>query len=166
MKTLKKTLDDYRGGATGALVDEYERAAFELKAIVQGVGEDDYSRIADAETENEDCRSIQTIMSHVVRSGYGYSNYIRGLLSMKTLTVENKQIGFHEITGKIDQMLAATIEIYEEKRAMLSDDVMDNLTVVTRWGVTYNIEQILEHAIVHILRHRRQIDKFLMKFNR
>ena len=27
-------------------------------------------------------------------------------------------------------------------------------------GQVYNIEQIAEHAIVHILRHRRQIEKF------
>ena len=28
------------------------------------------------------------------------------------------------------------------------------------WGVVYDVEQLMEHAIVHILRHRRQIEKF------
>ena len=27
-------------------------------------------------------------------------------------------------------------------------------------GQSYDAEQLLEHAIVHILRHRRQIEKF------
>ena len=30
----------------------------------------------------------------------------------------------------------------------------------TKWGVTYDFEQLMEHAIVHILRHRRQISIF------
>ncbi|MCA1625708.1 MAG: hypothetical protein LC768_07445 [Acidobacteria bacterium] len=32
---LKKTLDDYRKGAIGSLMDEYERVAFELKFVLQ-----------------------------------------------------------------------------------------------------------------------------------
>lgn len=35
----------------------------------------------------------------------------------------------------------------------------------TKWGQQYDVEQMLEHAIVHILRHRRQIKNALIKFN-
>jgi len=31
----------------------------------------------------------------------------------------------------------------------------------SRWGAVYDLEQLLEHAIVHVLRHRRQIERFL-----
>jgi len=31
----------------------------------------------------------------------------------------------------------------------------------TSWGENYDFEQLLEHAIVHILRHRRQIERLL-----
>ena len=34
----------------------------------------------------------------------------------------------------------------------------------TKWGL-YDIEMMFEHAIVHILRHRRQIEKFLLSDN-
>ena len=33
-----KKLEDYRKGAIGALMDEYERAALELKLLVECVG--------------------------------------------------------------------------------------------------------------------------------
>lgn len=36
----------------------------------------------------------------------------------------------------------------------------NNKKLITSWGQLYDIEQITEHAIVHILRHRRQIEKF------
>lgn len=35
----------------------------------------------------------------------------------------------------------------------------------TKWGQQYDVEQMLEHAIVHILRHRRQIKNALIQFN-
>ncbi|AIJ37733.1 hypothetical protein [Flavobacterium psychrophilum] len=38
-------------------------------------------------------------------------------------------------------------------------DISKKMTV--NWGEQYDIEQLLEHAIVHILRHRRQIENFI-----
>jgi len=35
--------------------------------------------------------------------------------------------------------------------------------MIVRWGPQYDLEQLLEHAVVHILRHRRQIEKFAAK---
>lgn len=60
-------------------------------------------------------------------------------------------------------MITYTAEIFEGERR-LTDDEMQNVYFKTRWCVNYNIDQLLEHAIVHILRHRRQIEKFTLKF--
>ena len=157
-----KTLEDYRRGAIGALMDEYERAAFELKSVLRGVGESDYTRVADARTENENCRSVQTIASHVVRAGYGYANYLREQFSMNVVPFEDKLIALGEIEGEIDKMLAYTIETLDGRWEMAREE-MTNAVIKARWGVTYDIEQLLEHAIIHVLRHRRQIEKFTLQ---
>ena len=158
---MKNSLEDYRKGAIGSLMDEYEKAVFELKTILQNVGADDYGRIVEGESEH--CCSIEVIMNHVVRAGYGYSKYIRDALSMDALPVEDRQIPQAEIGDEIDKMLAYTAEIFEGER-QITDEEMENVYFKTRWEVTYNIDQLFEHAIVHILRHRRQIQKFLLKF--
>ncbi|MEP6900963.1 MAG: DinB family protein [Actinomycetota bacterium] len=158
---IKKALEDYRQGAVGSLMDEYERAAFELKSLIKNVGAEDYTRIVRGESAH--CHSIEVIMNHVVRAGYGYSKYIRDALSMNALPVEDKQIPHAEIGGEIDKMLAYTAEIFDGRRQM-TDEEMENVYFKTRWEVIYNIDQLFEHAIVHILRHRRQIEKFLLKF--
>ena len=158
---MKKSLENYRKGATGALMDEYERAAFELKSLIKNVGDEDYPRIVSGESAH--CCSIQVIMNHVVRASYGYSKYIRDALSINALPVEDKQIPHAEIGGEIDKMLAYTAEIFVG-REQTNDEELENVYFKTRWGVTYNIDQLFEHAIVHILRHRRQIEKFLLKF--
>ena len=41
----------------------------------------------------------------------------------------------------------------------------DNNKMHVSWGQSYDIEQLMEHAIVHILRHRRQIERFLLKIS-
>ncbi len=156
-----KKLEDYRKGAIGSLLDEYERASVELKTLVENVGAANYSRVVEGESEH--CRSIAVIMNHVVRAGYGYSKYIRDALAMDCLPVEDKRIPQTEIGGAIDKMLAYTAEIFESERK-ITDEEMETIFFKTRWCESYNIDQLLEHAIVHILRHRRQIEKFLLKF--
>ncbi len=158
---MKKSLQDYRKGATGSLLDEYEKALVELKYVLQNVSEADYSCVVEGESEH--CCSIQIIMNHVVRAGYGYSKYIRDALSMDTNPIEDKQIPLTEIGGELDKMFAYTAEIFEGERS-ITDDEIETIFFKTRWGVDYNIDQLFEHAIVHILRHRRQIQKFLLKF--
>lgn len=158
---MKKSLEDYRKGAIGALLDEYERAFFELKAIVENVGEDYYNCIADAETQDEDCRSMETIMNHVIRAGYGYAKYMRDALSMESSPVEARKIPHAKIGEEIKILLAHTAAIFEGER-QITDEEMNEIFFKTRWGVMFNIDQLFEHAIVHALKHRRQIEKFLI----
>jgi hypothetical protein len=43
----------------------------------------------------------------------------------------------------------------------MSDEEIVGTVIRSSWGVVYDLEQLLEHAIVHVLRHRRQIEKFI-----
>ena len=158
---MEKSLKEYRTGAIGSILDEYERALNELKSLIENVGETDYLRVI--EGENEHCHSIEVIMNHVVRAGYGYSKYIRDALLIAVLPIAEKRIPQTEIVGEIDKMFAYTCAIFEGEH-QISDEEMETIFFKTRWEVNYNIDQILEHAIVHVLRHRRQIQKFLLKF--
>lgn len=160
---MSKQLEDYRKGAVGAMMDEYERAALELKSIIENVSEENYVQIADAETTDEDCRSIQTIMNHVILCGYAYANDIRNKSSMPFENYKKRLISKAEIGGEIDAILVYTAETLDGKWEM-SDDEIVNFVTASGENFTENLEQLLEHAIVHILRHRRQVEKFLLKF--
>jgi uncharacterized damage-inducible protein DinB len=162
---LMKTLEDYRKGAVGALMDEYERAALELKSLVETVSEADYTRIADADTKDADCHSIQTIMNHVIHAGDGYANSIRNQFSMpfEPPGNERRQISQTEIGDEIDKVLTYTVETLEGRWEM-SYQEMEEIGIERKDNFSENLEQLLEHAVLHILRHRRQIEKFLLRF--
>ncbi len=149
----------YRAGGIGAVMDEYERAAVELKTLVEKVDGPEYGKIVDTETTDDDCRSVQTILSHVVNSGYGYADYIRDWYSIPKTSPGRRPIGRQEFAGAIDAMLAYTSDTLHGKWECSDEEIL-NVRIVVRWGPLYNLEQLLEHALVHVLRHRRQIEKF------
>ncbi len=156
----------YREGPMGALMDEYEKAAEELKNVLTNIALEEYTAIADKETKDPDCVSIQTIMNHVVRSGYGYANYIRKQFGDNLIERnEYYEVSSPQLANQaLDKMLLYTVETVDNKWNITEEEVMKHI-IITRWGQRYDIEQLLEHAIVHILRHRRQIERFLQKLN-
>lgn len=151
---------NYRKGAIGALMDEYERAAGELKNLVSKITSNDFEKIVDLKTKDDDCRSVQTIISHVINSGYGYANYIRDWFAIPKSSPERRLISKNDFSIELDKMLAYTAETLEGKWEYSDEEIM-KVKMIVRWGPQYDLEQLLEHAIVHILRHRRQIEKFI-----
>lgn len=140
------------------MMDEYERAAQELARVVEEISDADYEKIFDAQTANEDCRSVQAIMSHVVYAARCYIHTIREAFSLATEKPVKKQLSKQEALAQLGQVLAYTAESFEGKWDM-SDE--ETYTIMMNIDYPESLEQKMEHAIVHILRHRRQIEKFL-----
>ncbi|MBT8380012.1 MAG: DinB family protein [Ignavibacteria bacterium] len=151
---------DFRKGAIGALMDVYERASNELKKLIVQISKSDFDIIVDSNTEDEDCRSVQTILSHVIYSGYGYADYIRDWFQTSKNSPERRTYSQDEINNELDKMLTYTAETLDGKWELSTTELM-KIKIKSRYGPEYDIEQLLEHAIVHILRHHRQIEKFI-----
>jgi hypothetical protein len=152
-------IKSFRKGAVGAIMDEYERAGSELKKLITKISVSDFAKIVDPDTKDEDCRSVQTIVSHVTNSGFGYANYIRDWFSIPKNSPERKLLSKEEFLIRFNDMLAYTSETLDGKWEY-SDAEIQKVKMITRWGPQCDLEQLLEHAVVHILRHRRQIEKF------
>lgn len=141
-------------------MDEYERAASELRRLIEQIPEEDFKRVVDSQTKDDDCRSVQTIMSHVVRAVYGYADYIREQFSLESTRPQSYLLSRHESLEQLDAGLRYTIQTLEGRWEMSGEEITGTV-IKSRWGVVYDVEGLLEHAIVHILRHRRQIEKFI-----
>lgn len=152
----------YRQGAVGALLDEYERALVDLQLAIADISDDELIAIADNKTSDTSCKSVQTILSHVVNAGYGYAIFIRQLLGDKTVysTDDLLHLTTKDYHKDLNNFFAFTIETFKNIQDDQLEEFDDNKKIKTRWKQVYDIEQITEHAIVHILRHRRQIEKF------
>lgn len=148
-------------GAIGALLDEYEKALNELIFTISDLNQDELTCIIDSETKDEDCKSIQTILSHIVQSGYTYALEVRKWLGED---IEYKDVVKLE---SVEAYKLSLIEMFAFNEKLFSDypnlelcEYNSSMKIHVRWGQSYDIEQLFEHAIVHILRHRRQIEKY------
>jgi hypothetical protein len=63
--------------------------------------------------------------------------------------------------GRLLASLRAYVAATLEGRWEMPDEELAAVEIQAAWGPRYDVEQMLEHAIVHVLRHRRQIERFL-----
>lgn len=146
-------------GAVGALLDEYDKALEELDHLIATIPDGSIGIIVDKETEDPDSKSIQTILTHVVRAGHWYNIEIKRALGEEA---DNPETIVHD---SIEAYQSGLLEMFESTEKTFSDHPKADIEAERqfRWKHIYNIDMLLEHAIVHILRHRRQIERFLIK---
>jgi uncharacterized damage-inducible protein DinB len=149
--------------AVHALLAEYKKAINELQHVIQDISETSLEFVIDNETQNPDCKSIQTVLTHVISSGYSYCIYIQNSKNINSKRPEKmNRTSILEYAKDLDDVLEFTNNTF----ANLSDsdlEEQDNTKkIMTSWEQIYDIEQLMEHAIVHVLRHRRQIETFKM----
>ncbi len=151
-------------GAIGALLDEYERSIHELKSLLMTISDTDLATIVDNETNDEDCRSIQSIMAHVIRAGYVYVIVVRKHLGENLAYPERIHLGSGAaFCAALDEMFRYNVQLFSDYPNLEIEEYDNTKKIVVSWGQSYDVEQLFEHAIVHILRHRRQIERFLLK---
>ena len=151
-------------GAIGALLDEYEKSVNELKDTIVNLTSSELARVIDKETKDADCRSIQTILSHIIGAGYNYVVEIRKSLGEDIDHVTKITLGStKEYILALDKMFAYNEKLFQDYPKIQLEEFNSEKKFKVRWGQTYDVEQLYEHAIVHILRHRRQIERFKLK---
>ena len=157
---MKKNDLNFKNRMLLALIDEYRKSTIELKLILSNLDQDLFEQITGTKTSDKDCKSIQTITFHIVQSGYTYANYINSLSKRKWLEyndkIETPEKGIEEVNNMLDYTENSFEDIWKKP-----NNEIEKFKFKTRWNVTYNFEQLMEHAIVHILRHRRQIENII-----
>lgn len=160
--SLKGFIVNELTGTIRALLDEYRKAINELIAVIKPLTRDEIVIVRDSKTANENCRSVQTILTHVVYAGYGYTNFIENNLGHKKER-RPKQLfeTADEYSLELNGMFDYCENFFIEHPNIKLEEYDPSKKILTHWGQAYDIDQIMEHAIVHVLKHRRQIQRFV-----
>lgn len=144
------------------LLAEYRRVLDEMKACVADLKPVELARVADPATSNKDCVSIRSVLTHVVHCGENYNFLIRRHRGSDEKRRPPRRYfdTAAEYAAELDGLYTGTVETLGPltDRHMAAYD--PSRKIVTHWGQYYDVEQLLEHAIVHVMRHRRQIEGF------
>ena len=148
--------------AINALLDEYKKAITELKSLIVDIPEAQLSKVMDKQTIDEDCKSIQSILMHVIQAGYTYVIEVRRFLG-ENIEYKEKELLTNsiDICNALDAMFSYNEQLFLDYPEVKLEEFNSEKKINVRWGQQYDVEQLFEHAIVHILRHRRQISFFI-----
>ena len=142
-----------------SMLEEYQQAVMHFKFILSKLSLQEFTISRNPQPGKAHWESIQSVTIHVVKAGHTYANYWNTATNKEWIEYEspiNKPI---EGIYALDAMLEYTHQAYE--RIMnRSEEEVKQMRFETRWGATYDFEQLTEHAIVHVLVHRRQIEKY------
>ena len=156
----------FRLGACGALLDEYEQVIEALKAVIRVIPDQELLRVADPLTTDDNCSTLQAILAHVVHAGYGYATSIHNLEGPVWLRPAKAfQVQVSAYMDDLDGMFRYTEEVFRTIGDSDLEQIDDARKIISGWGQIYDIEQMMEHAIVHVMRHRRQIERLQQRRN-
>ena len=147
-------------GAIGALLAIYEEALVSLLETIDGISTSQLIEVIDHHTKDPDCKSVQSILTHLVQSGYTYAIEIKRWLG-KPVKYKNKVEleSIEEYKEALKMMFKFTKQLFQDHPKIELCECDPSKKIKVRWGQQYDIEQLLEHAVLHILRHKRQIEQ-------
>ena len=148
-------------GAFGALMDEYARAAADFCRVVEAFAPPEFA--AERPSKDPNTVSPRAVCLHAYGAARRYSDYIRkarGLPHDDRFLPDPAAIdGPGSVRGRIAEALRYTEGALEGLHGA-NEARLASLRFPVRWGPTYDPEMILEHGIVHLLRHRRQLERW------
>ena len=93
----------------------------------------------------------QTILSHVVIAGYDYAVYIRRSIGNNIgFPGEIMHTNIDAYLRHLDDMFAFTTDTFKNIEDSQLEQPDNGKKMMTSWQQSYDIEQLVEHAIVHI----------------
>jgi len=142
-------------------MDEYARASDEFCRVVEAF---DAARFVSERPSNEiTTRTPRAVCIHVCGAAHRYAHYIRKARGLDF--VERYELNPERLHAPHDvrALLAEGTLLMEETVAPLrgaTDGEIQAFSFNVRWGPRYDPEMILEHAVCHVLRHRRQLERW------
>ena len=109
-----------------------------------------------------DYESPERLAAHVQGAARSYMIWMAEMLGRPVTEIQRAQ-SWEEVWKDFDGFAAATLAAWEKHGALITDDELNNNAQAfkSRWGDPYGIEQMMEHAVVHPMRHRIQLERVL-----
>jgi len=141
----------YRGArALVTLHEEYLWSFVEMWRQANMLG------VALPETEDPDYRSMETLLLHVLTSARGYMVWMCEQLELPDPKIDPPP-AIEEIEEKIEGYIEHLLDRWRVPLVDIEEERFGRPEYVSNWGVRYCIDSMLEHAVMHPIRHLFQL---------
>ncbi len=112
------------------------------------------------ETDDPYYKSLDTLLYHVLRSARGYMIWMCDKLNLPDPMI-NETPPAEIITEKAVEQLEHLIKRWRLPLANVEPELFEDKVYKSNWGVDYCIDAMLEHAVIHPIRHEFQLKNLI-----
>lgn len=111
-------------------------------------------------TDDKDYESLETLLRHVLRSSGGYITWICDKLNLPDpLITKPPALNFIESAGS--EYINYLLDKWRTPLTKIEEEDFHSPSYRSNWGADYCIEGMLEHAVMHPLRHEFQLEQLI-----
>jgi len=111
---------------------------------------------------DESYASRETLVTHVVGAARNYLTWIGECVGRPVTDVDGERDPA-KVAPKARPFAEAILAAWRRHLAALADPELGPTLFKTRWGEFFSVETMLEHAVVHPMRHRIQLERALAR---
>jgi len=150
-------INEYRYRGAGVLIYLHEKQMRSFLLVWKQAKE---KNVQFPETTDQDYRSLETVLFHVFRASRGYIKWICEKLNLPDPEIDSPP-AVEVIEISADSYLNYLLEKWRDPLKELDEKVFYEKAYLARWGVEYCIDAMLEHAVMHPVRHEFQLSNLI-----
>jgi uncharacterized damage-inducible protein DinB len=149
---------NFRSRAVRSLVELHER---EMRSFLQVWSRFIASGLPMPEAHGDQSyENHDRLLGHVLMAARGYLTRIGEWVGRPVNDVDASQDPY-EIARRASEFADEVLSAYRRHLAEISNEEVEQQVHRTRWGELMSVDNLLEHAVVHPMRHRIQLERVL-----
>ena len=148
-------LPHYKSSGARALVELHE---VHLRAFVPVWHEAKLAGVKLPKTEDPDYQTLEHVLNHVCRAARGYMTWFCEVLELPEPNIHPAP-GVAELPSQVDDYVNHVLDGWRVPLADVPEERIGKGEYESRWGEMFTIDSMLEHAVMHPIRHGHQLRK-------
>ncbi len=149
----QSSLKPYRYNGARALVLLHEKY---LRACLETWREAKRLNITLPQTDDQDYQSLESLLRHILRAARGYMTWMCENLGLPDPGIDPAPESVR-VEAEAESYITHLLQKWRLPLADLPEDKFHAPAYTSRWGVAYCIDAMLEHAVMHPIRHEFQL---------
>ncbi len=147
-------MSQYVYGGVRALVELH---ATHLRSFVEAWKRASAAGLEMPSTDDEACATLEMLLRHVLGAARGYMVWTCGVLELDDPGIDKVPDELTDLDTYVDHLL----ERWDGPLTGLTQKQADRGVYPSSWGTEYCIDAMLEHAVMHPIRHERQLERLM-----
>lgn len=150
-------LDNYKYRGARALVILHERHLRELIATWKRAKQ---AGVSLPVTDDPAYHSLETVLYHTLRAARGYLQWICEKLELPNPEIREAPLP-ERVATEVDEYLNHLLERWRIPLAEIEEERFYTPSYRSGWDADYCIDAMLEHAVMHAIRHTFQLEELI-----